>query len=100
MVKNPPFNAGDGGSIPDQGTMIPRAAGQLSPCATSTEAGGLPPLKPARSRAHALQREACTLQLGSGPHMLHLEDACMRQWRLRPQLFFNLNKTIKESREF
>ena len=30
MVKNPPSNAGDAGSIPGQGTKIPHAAGQLS----------------------------------------------------------------------
>ena len=34
MVKNPLSNAGDMGSIPGQGTTIPHAAGQLSPCAT------------------------------------------------------------------
>ena len=37
VVKNPPYNAGDAGSIPGQGTKIPHAAGQLSPCATTTE---------------------------------------------------------------
>ena len=31
VVKNPPSNAGDAGSIHGQGTKIPRAAGQLSP---------------------------------------------------------------------
>ena len=35
VVKNPPFNAGDGGSIPDQGNKIPLATGQLSPRATT-----------------------------------------------------------------
>ena len=42
MVKNPPFNAGDAGSIPSRGTKIPHASGLLSPwvamrilCATS-----------------------------------------------------------------
>ena len=88
MVKNPPFNAGDGGSIPDQGTKIPRAAGQLSTCATSTEAGGLQPLKPARSRAHALQREACTLQLGSGPHMLTERTPACSNGDSAPNFFF------------
>ena len=33
-VKNPPFNAGDVGSISGQETKIPHAVGQLSPCAT------------------------------------------------------------------
>ena len=37
VVKNPPSNAGDVGSIPGQGTKIPHAAGKLSPCATTTE---------------------------------------------------------------
>ena len=37
MVKNLPSNAGDVGSIPGQGTKIPHATGQLSPCATTTE---------------------------------------------------------------
>ena len=30
MVKNPPSNAEDAGSIPDQGTKIPHATGKLS----------------------------------------------------------------------
>ena len=29
-VKNPPYNTGDVGSIPGQGSKIPHAAGQLS----------------------------------------------------------------------
>ena len=37
MVKNPPYKAGDSGSILGQGTKIPHAVGQLSPCATATE---------------------------------------------------------------
>ena len=37
MVKNPPSNARDAGSIPGWGTKIPHAVGQLSPCATTTE---------------------------------------------------------------
>ena len=37
MVKNPPSNAGDAGSIPGQGTKIPHAVRQLSPCAAITE---------------------------------------------------------------
>ena len=30
MVKNPPSNSGDAGSIPDQGTKIPHVSGQLN----------------------------------------------------------------------
>ena len=43
VVKNPPSNAEDAGSIPGQGTNIPRAEGQarmsqlLSPCASMRE---------------------------------------------------------------
>ena len=37
VVKNPPSNARDVGSIPGRGTKIPHAAGQLSPCTTTTE---------------------------------------------------------------
>ena len=37
VVKNPPCNAGDTGSIPGQGTKIPHAMGHLSLPATTTE---------------------------------------------------------------
>ena len=37
VVKDPPYNAGDAGSIPGWGTGIPHASGQLSPSATTTE---------------------------------------------------------------
>ena len=37
VVKDPPSNAGDVGSIPSQGTKIPQATGQLSPRTTTTE---------------------------------------------------------------
>ena len=37
VVRNPPYNAGDVGSIPGQGTKIPHAVGQLSLRATTTE---------------------------------------------------------------
>ena len=50
MVKNPPFNAGDVGSIPGQGTKIPHAAGQLNPSAATTE--------PAHSGARAPQLDS------------------------------------------
>ena len=47
MVKNPPSNARDAGSIPGQGTKIPHAAGQLSPRTAATE--------PVHSGVHAPQ---------------------------------------------
>ena len=37
VVKNPPYNAGDVGLIPGQGTKIPHAAGQQSRHATTIE---------------------------------------------------------------
>ena len=49
VVKNPPSNAGDAGSIPGQGTKIPHATGQLSPHATTTELSHL------NERAHMPQ---------------------------------------------
>ena len=48
MFKNPPANAG-GHKFDSWSRKIPRAKGQLSPCATATE--------PTCSRAHALQKE-------------------------------------------
>ena len=50
MVKNPPCNAGDVGSIPDQGTKIPHAVKQLSPRATITEPRCLSPCATTRGR--------------------------------------------------
>ena len=38
VVKNPPSNAGDAGSIPGWGTKVPYATGQLGPCSATTEA--------------------------------------------------------------
>ena len=37
VVKNPPWNEGDMESVPDQGTKIPHAMEQLSPCADTNE---------------------------------------------------------------
>ena len=69
MVKNPPFSAGDAGSIPGQGAKLPHVAGQLRPRATTTELACL------NQRACVLQAteptcsEACAPQLQS-PHAL------------------------------
>ena len=40
VVKNAPSDAGNMGSIPRQGTKIPHAMRQLSPCARTTEPTG------------------------------------------------------------
>ena len=73
VVRNPPSNAEDVGSIPGQGTKIPHAAGQLSPCTATTE--------PACSGALGSQLESppaattepecsgdCVSQLERSPH--------------------------------
>ena len=58
-VKNPPTDAGDVGLIPAPGTRIPRAVGQLSARATTTEgperfrARVLKQAKPLQQEAHA-----------------------------------------------
>ena len=44
VVKRPPCNAGDAGSVPGPGTKIPRTAGLLSLRVTTREAR-LPPLR-------------------------------------------------------
>ena len=46
VVKNLLSNAGDGDSIPGQGTKIPHDLGQLSPCVTLEK----PPLSSRKSR--------------------------------------------------
>ena len=62
MVKNPPSNAGDAGSIPGWGTRIPHATGQLRLRATTREPA------PACSGA-------CVPQLES-PHTATTQPAC------------------------
>ena len=68
MVKNPPSNAGDTGSIPGQRTKIPHATGQLSPRTATTE--------PVRHN----YREACVPQIQNPrslePHTTTGEPAC------------------------
>ena len=55
VVKNPPSNAGDVGSIPCRGTKIPRAAGQLNMLAATREKPCTATTEPACCRACALQ---------------------------------------------
>ena len=64
VVKNPPSNVGDAGSIPGPGTKIPHATGQISPCATTIELSRLneracvpQTTEPTCSGAHAPQLE-------------------------------------------
>ena len=61
VVKNPPSNAGDMSLIPDHGTEIPHAAGQLSLCAATTEEVCLQMQRPrALEPGCHHKREACT----------------------------------------
>ena len=55
VVKNPPCNAGDSGSILGRGTKIPRAAKQLSPCTKSYW-------------VHVPQQEFCTAKKNTAWH--------------------------------
>ena len=64
VVKNPPFNAGDRGSIPGWGTKISHAAGKLNPYTTATELVHL------NETAHVLQT---TEPMRSGACMPELE---------------------------
>ena len=58
MVKNPPCNAGESGSIPGWGTKIPHAEGQLSQTATTTEAAHHNSESVCRNeRSHTTQRD-------------------------------------------
>ena len=64
VVKNLPSNAGDTDSIPGQGTKIPHAVGQLSPCTATIELACL------NERARVLQT---TEPMRSGAHTPQLE---------------------------
>ena len=66
VVKNPPSNAGDAGSIPGRGTKIPHDTGQLSPRTTTTELARL------NERAHVPQTTEPT-HPGAGPPQLERE---------------------------
>ena len=79
MVKNPPSNAGDMGSIPGWGARIPHAAGQLSPRAATIE--------PTCSGAHEPQLERSPRAATKSPHTTtkdptcHDKDPCVLQLR-------------------
>ena len=52
LVKNPPANAWDTGSVSGPGTKIPHATGQLSLQTTTTEPDSLGPVLHKRSHRH------------------------------------------------
>ena len=94
VVKNPPCNAGDVGSIPSQGTEIPHATGQLSLCTTTTELERLHQSPCAANyRAHVLwsphatSREEKTCRTTIEKPARHSERSLMPQQRsCMPQL--------------
>ena len=98
VVKNPPYNAGNAGSITGQGTKVPQAVGQLSPCATTTELARLnerarvpQTAEPTRSGTHAPQLERSP----SRPCAV-MKRSCMPQQGSRvPQLRPNAAKKKK-----
>ena len=67
-VESPPSNAGDVGSIPGQGTKVPHASGQLSPC----------------SRAHAPQLESPRAATREKPVRLSEDPACHKEDPMQP----------------
>ena len=63
VVKNPPSNAGDKGSIPGWWTKVPHGTGQLSLCATTREARMLQLLSPGTYNLCSPAGEALAPQL-------------------------------------
>ena len=106
VVKNPPYNAGDAGSIPGQGTNIPRAMGQLGLPATTTELSRLSErahvpqtTQPTRSGACKPQLERENLQATTREKPVHRNERShmlqrrSRMLQLRPDAAKNkLNK--------
>ena len=105
VVKNPPSNAGDVGSIPGRGTKIPHTTGQLSLRAATTELASLnerarvpQTTEPMYPGAHVpqLERENLHATAREKP-MRHKERSHMPQRRscvpqLRPDAAKNINK--------
>ena len=90
MVKNPPSDAGDMGSIPGQGTKIPHAAGPLGPHTTTTELTHLnktarvpQTTEPACPGAHAPQLERKPAHHNKSSHM---PQGRSRMLQLRPDV--------------
>ena len=86
VVKNPPSNAGDAGSIPGLGTKVPHAVGQLSPRATTieltllNERARMPQTTdPTCPGARTLQLERRLSAATKRPHALTEDPICMPQ---------------------
>ena len=80
MVKNLPYNAGDAGSIPAQGAKIPHAAGQLSPCATTTELAYLNKRARVPQTTESKRSGACVPQLErENPHASTKDPSCLNK---------------------
>ena len=78
VVKNPPSNAGDEGSIPGRGTKIPHAEGKLAPYAATTELAHLN--KRARRKLQSPCAREPTPQLErENPHATMKDPACLSE---------------------
>ena len=75
MVKNPPNNTGDMGSIPGLGTKILHAVEQLSLCATITEAREVWSRATQLEGICSLQRKICMMPQRSYVLQLRLSAA-------------------------
>ena len=80
VVKNPPSNARDAGSIPGQGTKIPHATGQLSLRATTAEFMHL------NERAHLPQTTKPTRPGARTPQLQKRKPARLNERSCMPQL--------------
>ena len=78
VVKNPPANTGDAGSVPDLGrSYVPRsthahATHLLAPCSGAWE---LQPLKPEHSRSCAAQQEKPARRGAQAPQLVKTQDS-------------------------
>ena len=85
MVKNPPSNAREAGSIPGQGTKIPHAVGQLSPCTAAREACALQRRPAQPKKILFLSQLRLTISLWHNVHglpsvysvLFHCTDVCI-----------------------
>ena len=83
VVKNPPYNAEDTGSIPGQGTKIPHAAGQLTrtPRLLSSRASTREPVcRELQSPCATTGEEKTHMpQLERSPHVSAKDPACLKE---------------------
>ena len=79
VVKSLPANAGDVGSTPDQGTKIPHAMAQLSPCAAATKVPTH--LEPVLSNKRSHCNEQLVHCIEEQPLYTATSPHCTQHWR-------------------